>query len=290
MSKAQAGVYAPAKRFDWFLEFDLSNADAAPEVLREVHNESAVVGLGAACWDRINPEWRPAELAPFESVVGPKHDAPATQRDLFIWIAGDAFDDLFDRSRAVADRIAASGGRLADQTLGFDYHDSHDLIGFEDGTANPKGDARFDAAQVPNGEPGAGGSYVFTQKWVHDLNAFNALETAAQEQVVGRTKLDSIELEGDAMPPSSHVSRTDLKIDGVAQKIFRRSMPYGDMLDHGLYFFAFACSLQRIQVQLDSMYDVAGSGVYDHLLDYSRAVSGSYWFVPARADLDQMIR
>ena len=92
------------------------------------------------------------------------------------------------------------------------------------------------------------------------------------------------------MPPSPHVSRTDLKIDGVAQKIFRRSMPYGDMLDHGLYFFAFACSLQRIQVQLDSMYDVAGSGVYDHLLDYSRAISGSYWFVPAQADLDQMIR
>ena len=68
--------------------------------------------------------------------------------------------------------MAASG--LADQTLGFNYHDSHDLIGFEDGSANPKGDAR--------------------------------------------------------------------------------------------------------------------SGVYDHLLDYSRAVSGSYWFVPARADLDQMIR
>jgi putative iron-dependent peroxidase len=184
----------------------------------------------------------------------------------------------------------ASGASLADQTLGFDYHDSRDLIGFEDGTANPKGDAKFEAAQIPGGEPGAGGSYVFTQKWVHDLDAFNALVVEAQEQVVGRTKLDSIELEGDAMPPTSHVSRTDLKIDGVAQKIFRRSMPYGDMLRHGLYFFAFACSLRRIQVQLESMYDVAGSGVYDHLLDYSQAVSGCYWFVPARADLEKLIR
>ena len=232
MDQAQAGVYAPAKPFGWFLEFDLSDPDAALGVLRKVCDDSSVIGFGAGCWDRIGPEWRPAELAAFESVVGPRHEAPATQRDLFIWIAGDAFDGLFDRSRAVTDRMAASGARLADQTLGFDYHDSRDLIGFEDGTANPKGDARFDAAQISDGDPGAGGSYVFTQKWIHDLNAFNALETAAQEQVVGRTKLDSIELEGDAMPLTSHVSRTDLKIDGVAQKIFRRSMPYGDMLHH----------------------------------------------------------
>jgi putative iron-dependent peroxidase len=226
----------------------------------------------------------------FSPVEGPKHQAPATQRDLFIWLADDAFANLFDRSRNVVDQLARAGATLADQTLGFDYHDSHDLIGFEDGTANPKGDARFEAGQIPAGEPGAGGSYVITQKWLHDLDAFNALDVQAQEQVVGRTKLDSIELEGDAMPPTSHVSRTDLKIDGVAQKIFRRSMPYGDMRHHGLYFFAFACSLQRIQVQLESMYDVAGSGVYDHLLDYSKAVSGSYWFAPARADLEKMIR
>ena len=91
------------------------------------------------------------------------------------------------------------------------------------------------------------------------------------------------------MPPNSHVSRTDLKVDGVAQKIWRRSMPYGTPARHGLYFFAFARAPSRIQVQLDSMYDVSGTGVYDQLLDYSQAISGAFWFAPAQGDLDDLL-
>ncbi|MDD9877670.1 MAG: Dyp-type peroxidase, partial [Magnetovibrio sp.] len=169
---------------------------------------------------------------------------------------------------------------LALDLPGFDYHESQDLMNFEDGTANPKEDARFDAALIADGEAGAGGAYVLTQKWVHDLDAFNALSVSEQEGVIGRTKADSIELEGDAMPADSHVSRTDVKLDGVAQKIYRRSAPYGTVAEHGLYFLAFACDIGRFQVQLDGMYGVAGDGLHDRITEFSKAVTGAYWFAP----------
>ncbi len=99
---------------------------------------------------------------------------------------------------------------------------------------------------MPQRRPGAGGAFVLSQKWVHDLEAFRALPIPEQECVIGRTKADSIELEGAAMPATSHVSRTDVKVDGVAQKIYRRSTPFGGAAELGLYFLAFACELPRV--------------------------------------------
>jgi putative iron-dependent peroxidase len=104
--------------------------------------------------------------------------------------------------------------------------------------------------------------------------------------VIGRTKADSVELQGDAMPADSHVSRTDAKVDGVAMKIFRRSFPYGTVTRHGLYFLAFACDVERFDVQLRRMYGVSGDGLQDRLTGFSRAVTGAYWFAPAKEDLD----
>jgi putative iron-dependent peroxidase len=120
---------------------------------------------------------------------------------------------------------------------------------------------------------------------VHDLDAFNAMPQAEQEQVIGRTKPDSIELEGDAMPASSHVSRTDVSEDGVALKIYRRSAPFGSVGRHGLYFLAFSCDPHRFDVQLRRMFGVSGDGEHDRLIEFSEPVSGSYWFAPSIEDL-----
>ena len=105
-----------------------------------------------------------------------------------------------------------------------------------------------DAALVPDGETSAGGAFVVTQKWVHDLPKFEALPVGDQERVTGRTKPDSIELEGDAMPPDSDVSRTDVKLHGTALKIFRRSAPFGGAGEKALYFIAFSCDPMRFDV------------------------------------------
>ncbi len=135
-------------------------------------------------------------------------------------------------------------------------------------------------ALVPEGLPGAGGSFVLTQRWATDLEAFNALPVAKQEAVIGRTKADSIELEGEAMPHDSHVSRTDVTVDGVALRIFRRSVPYGDLNEHGLYFVAFACEQRRHQIQLEHMLGVSGDGLHDRLIEFSTPKTGSYFFAP----------
>ena len=134
---------------------------------------------------------------------------------------------------------------------------------------------------MPAGLPGPGGAFVLSQKWVHDLEAFRALPVAEQERVIGRTRADSIELEGAAMPADSHVSRTDVKLDGVAQKIYRRSTPFGGVAEHGLYFLAFSCELSRFELQLRRMFGASEDGLCDRLTGFSRPTTGSYWFAPA---------
>ena len=92
------------------------------------------------------------------------------------------------------------------------------------------------------------------------------------------------------MPPDSHVSRTDVKVDGVAMKILRHSSPYGSAAEHGLYFVAFACEQRRFQIQLDRMFGVSGDGLHDQLVEYSHAVTGSYWFAPSAEELERLAR
>lgn len=266
-----------------------------PDTVREAlasipERDRMLVSFGDALWRALAPDRVPEGLRPFETLEGPEGSglrAPATQGDLQFWIQGDDLSQVLDRALGVGDALSALGERLVD-LRGFVYHDSRDLTGFVDGTANPKGDDALRAALVPEG-PGAGGSFVLTQRWVHDLRRFAALPVADQERVIGRTKPDSVELEGDAMPADSHVSRTDLKRDGEAIKIFRRSFPYGTVGEHGLYFLAFACCLERFQILLDSMFGRSDDGLHDHLLQFTHAVSGAYWFAPSVEDLDAAI-
>ena len=159
------------------------------------------------------------------------------------------------------------------------------MIGFEDGTANPKSDdARADAALTDEG-----GSILLTQKWVHNLEKFEKIPVAEQEQIVGRTKYENLELQGDAMPSTSHVSRTDVDVEGVAQKVYRRSTPFGSVSEHGLYFVSFAKETQRHDIQLKRMYGETEDGLSDRLTEFSVAKTGSYWYVPPSGQLKAML-
>ena len=132
--------------------------------------------------------------------------------------------------------------------------------------------------------------FVLTQKWVHDLAEFHALPEQAQEKIIGRTKPDSIEFEGDDMPENSHVSRTDVKVDNVAMKLYRRSVPFGNSSEKGLYFLGFACEQNRFQVQLERMFGLSDDGIYDKLVDYSKAVNSAYWFAPSQKQLEVLFK
>ena len=254
MTRPQPGIFAEGSMAHYALEY-------------MVGGDGAALAAALRGFDKLG------------SAPGPT--APATQRDLLVWLHGDTISDVYEAALAASRAMAPVGTPDLD-LRGFTYHDSRDLIGFVDGTANPKGAARMEAALILDGN---GGAFAMSQQWVHDLDSFNALPVAEQEGVVGRTKPDSIELEGDAMPADSHVSRTDVKIDGVAQKIWRRSFPYGDTSTKGLYFLSFTCDLARFDVQLQRMYGVSGDGLKDRITEFSVAITGSYWYAPSEDDL-----
>lgn len=292
MATPQSGIFAEGSASHHMLEYGVAAdfdpaAVAAVRALFDTPTVNGVVAFGPALWRRLNAAAAPDALKPFEKIAGAEgHIAPATQRDLLVWIHGGSHDEVLDAALATQ-RAMAGTATLALDLPGFLYRDSRDLTGFVDGSANPKGGDRQLAALVPEGLPGAGGAHVLSQKWVHDLDAFNELPVAEQEKVVGRTKPDSIELEGDAMPPDSHVSRTDVKLDGTALKIYRRSVPYGGVKEKGLYFLAFSGDPMRFDVMLRRMYGLWEDGVHDQLIHFTAPVTGSYWFAPSEEDLRQ---
>ncbi len=293
MNTAQQGIFIEGTTAFTYLEYKLNfsgDQNKLKTALRNINelndeNISIIICFGKKVWDWIVPAWSPDSFADFKEVIGQTgYSMPSTQRDLFFWLNSDHKDNNFDVARAIHKEMKSIAILEIDQE-GFRYHDSRDFTGFIDGTENPKDDDRPDIALVPEGKPGAGGSHVFTQKWIHDLESFHALSVKKQEKVIGRTKPDSIELEGDDMPEDSHVSRADAKVDGVAMKIYRRSTPFGNVSEHGLFFLAFACDPYRVQIQLERMTGATKDKIHDKLMEYSKPVTGSYWFAPSKEDL-----
>ncbi len=298
MSLPQPGIFVEGSRKHIFLEFEradatddaalrgaLGRAIAATQAAdgRLLH---AVWAFGPDCWAALSAQ-RPAGLKAFTPVGSGAAQAPASQRSILLWLHGDDDSALFDAALAASEALAAAVS-LALELKGFVYHDSRDLSGFIDGTENPKGEGQRKVALIPEGQPGAGGSFVLSQQWQHSLQAFRALPQSEQEKVIGRTKPDSIELEGEALPIDAHVSRSDVKIDGRAQKLYRRSVPYGGVSQHGLYFLAFSAEIERYEHILASMFGQSEDGVVDRLTEFSRPLTGSYWFAPAAAELSAL--
>ncbi|MFF2831787.1 Dyp-type peroxidase [Cellulosimicrobium cellulans] len=245
---------------------------------------TCVVGLGAAFWDAVRPPGapRPEGLHPFRAVQGAVHDAPSTPGDVLFHVRADRADLTFELTRQV---MAALGDavRVDDHVTGFRYFDSRDLLGFVDGTENPTGRSAAGAAIIADG-PFAGGSHVVVQKYVHDLAAWGALPVEAQERIIGRTKLDDVELADDVQPPDSHVSlNTIVDDDGTERDVLRDNMAFGDPStgEFGTYYIAYAADVGVVERMLDNMFVGNPPGRYDHILDVSTALTGTSFFVPS---------
>ncbi|MGZ4802900.1 MAG: Dyp-type peroxidase, partial [Acidimicrobiia bacterium] len=241
-----------------------------------------VVGFGAALWPRLMPsaETMPGELRAFDTVEGlDGHRAPSTQHDLWIWIHGTGEDLALDAARACT-AVLAPVAVLAIEQPCFVYRDSRDLTGFVDGTENPPIDEAPSVALIADGEPGEGGAYVITQRWVHDLEKFHAQTVPEQEGTIGRTKPDSVELDDAVKPPTAHIARVVIEEGGEELEIYRRSTPYGTVGEHGLYFIGFSAELSRFDKMLARIFGLA-DGIRDHLTDFTRPVSGAYYFAPS---------
>ena len=299
MTLPQFGIFAQGTVAHEFLEFelrpdvDLSAVGAVLERLRmpavAAGGVNIVLGFGADLWRAIDPDDAPEDLAPFQplGVLG-GHHAPASQHDLWLWINGGTPDVVFEHARAATQTLAPSFVVASDRT-GFVHRDSRDLTGFIDGTANPILLEAPEAALVPDGSRGAGGSHVLTMRWVHDLDAFDRLSQEEQENVFGRTKPDSIEFVGARLPTNAHIARVQIDDDaGEEIQIYRRSVPYGTTLEHGINFLAFAADRARFDRMLARMFGPNDDGLHDRLADFSRPVSGAYYFAPSLSVLARL--
>jgi putative iron-dependent peroxidase len=178
-----------------------------------------------------------------------------------------------------------------DEVQAFRYFDDRDLIGFVDGTENPRGQAAVDAVMIGDEDPAfAGGSYVIVQKYLHDLSSWNALPTEAQEHIIGRKKLSDIELDDSVKPTSAHNALTTITEDGKEVKILRDNMPFGRPVqgEFGTYFIGYTRSPRTIEQMLENMFVGRPPGNYDRLLDFSRVVTGNLFFVPSATFLESM--
>jgi putative iron-dependent peroxidase len=296
MARPQPGIFAQGTRSHYHLEFDLrpgARDDAIVEALHGLREppvtaggSNIVVGFGADLWRRLHADDAPAELSPFVAIEGDGRGAPATQHDLWVWTHGTGEDVELDVARAVVARLAPVAILAAEQPC-FVYLDSRDLTGFIDGTENPPVEQAFEVALVPDGEPGAGGAFVLAQKWVHDLERFHAQERDEQEDTIGRTKPDSVEL--DDKPPTAHIARVVIEEDGEELELYRRSTPYGRVGELGLYFLAFSADPSRFTKMLHRMFGVSDDGLHDHLTDFTRPVSGAFYFAPSLDALDGIL-
>ena len=286
---AQPGIFALGARSHYHLELtvrrdaDPAAVAAAVRSLEEptvtVGGLNLVVGFGPALWRRLAPGDVPDGLADFRPLDGAAGvRAPATQRDLWVWMHGTGEDVALDGARAVSAALA-SVAELALEQPSFVYHDSRDMTGFVDGTENPPVHEAPEAVVLPDGGPGGGGSFAMTMRWVHDLAAFHRLGVDEQEAVIGRTKPDSVQL--DPLPARAHIARAVLiGADGAELPIYRRSVPFGTAREQGLYFVAFSADPARFDGMLARMFGMSDDGVTDRLTEFSRPVTGSYWFVP----------
>lgn len=250
---------------------------------------SCVVGIGAGMWDRLYGPPRPKDLHPFRRLEGGRHIAVSTPGDLLFHLRARRTDLCFELARQLMGRLI---GRVdvADEVYGFRYFDERDLLGFVDGTENPTGEAAAAAMIIGDEDPAfAGGSYVIVQKYLHDLDAWDALSVEEQELAMGRKKLSDIELPDAAKPANSHVAlNTIYDADGTQRQIVRDNMPFGSVGagEFGTYFIGYAATPDVIEQMLHNMFIGKPQGNYDRILDFSTAVTGGLFFVPTADFLD----
>jgi putative iron-dependent peroxidase len=244
---------------------------------------SCVVGIGSELWDRMIGPPRPAGLHPFPGFAGARHTAVATDGDLLFHLRAHRLDLCFELAQRLVERLDGYA-RVIDEVHGFRSFDDRDLLGFVDGTENPEGAEAVGAVVVGDEDPRfAGGSYVVVQKYLHDLAAWDALAIEEQERAIGRTKLSDLELSDDVKPANSHVALTTIvDEDGEEHQIMRFNMPFGTVGagEYGTYFIGYARSPDVIEQMLTNMFIGNPPGNHDRILDFSKAVTGTLFFVP----------
>jgi putative iron-dependent peroxidase len=283
MKLCQPGILADLPRHARYLSFSLKpdfNLDVISRVVREkLNHEQCVVGFGLDLVMALGRDL--SGLKPFPVHCGPAFNVPATPSALWFWLQGDDRGELLQLGRQLTHDLSEAFV-LSKVIDAFQYKQSRDLTGYEDGTENPQGEEAIRAGIVQGVGPGMdGSSFVAVQQWVHDLDHFQSLPQTEQDNIIGRRISDNEELE--EAPPSAHVKRTAQEDFEPEAYILRRSMPWADADQAGLVFVAFGHSLDAFEALLKRMTG-KDDGICDALFRFSQPVSGSYYWCPPVKD------
>lgn len=284
MATPQPGILAPVPASGRFLTYALApGADPRPALQRLAGHRpgpGAVLGLGAPLAGALGAAV--PGLRPILSLAGPGFAFPSTQGALWAFMGGADPGATLHALRAL-EAVLGAGFVRAEEVEAYRHAGGRDLSGYEDGTENPTGAAAVKAAIVRGAGRGLdGGSFCAAQRWVHDLPRLEAMTPGQRDRVIGRRRTDNEELA--TAPRSAHVKRTAQEDFSPPAFMVRRSMPYGGVGEHGLYFVAYGATLDPFEQVLRRMAGL-DDGVTDALLRFTRAVSGgAYWCPPLRAD------
>ncbi len=275
----QPCILDPVPMLGRFLAYDLGfGDDPKPALVRlreSVSPAHTVIGIGQPLALAVGAEI--PGLRAFPAVTGPGSSFPSTQAALWAFLAGSSASDLHDRARTLRTLLGA-GFQMREEVAAFQYRGGRDLSGFEDGTANPEDRDAVAAAIVSGrGEGLDGSSFVAAQRWVHDLEGFASLTQEERDDTIGRHQITNEEFE--EAPASAHVKRTAQESFEPPAYMVRRSMPWGGVEEHGLYFVAYGESLDRFERVLRRMAGL-DDGIVDSLLHLSRPVTGGYYWCP----------
>ena len=250
---------------------------------------TCVLGIGSDAWGRLFGTPRPKELHPFKEIRAGARHAISTPGDLLFHIRSERQDLCFELASQIMTKLG-DAVEVADEVCGFRYFDERDLLGFVDGTENPVDQEALDFALVGDEDSAfKGGSYVIVQKYLHDLEGWNALPVEAQERIIGRTKLSDVELDDTVRPISAHNSlNTIVDGNGNELKILRANMAFGQAGrgEFGTYFIAYSRTPSITEQMMQNMFVGRPPGTYDRILDFSTAVTGTLFFCPPVEFLD----
>lgn len=251
-----------------------------------------VMGFGATAWERLYPNApKPKELAEFQEIRGAKYTAVSTPGDLFFHLRAKTMDMCYEAASMIT-AITKDIAESLDEVHGFRYLDGRAIIGFVDGTENPVNDEAVKFAVIGDEDAFfAGGSYAFAQKYLHDMDAWNALSTEEQEKAIGRRKFNDLELPDEDKAENAHnvVAKAEAA-DGNELKIMRANVAFANPSkgEFGTYFIGYAGKFAVTRQMLEQMFLGNPAGNYDRLLDFSTPVTGTLFFIPSYDILDKI--
>lgn len=207
-----------------------------------------------------------------------EHTQAYRQADLWIWLRNSEGNrgELVRQSQQLAEHLA-SHFKLEDSREAFNFHknnsqDNCDLTGYIDGTENPTGTEAEQAALS-----GDGSSFLAAQIWSHDLNHFNHKPQQDRDHIIGRRLSDNVEL--DEAPAHAHTKRTAQEQFDPEAFVVRRSMPWSNGAEQGLYFLAFGHSFDAFEAQWRNMLGL-NDDILDGLFQFSEVIDSQYYWLP----------